>query len=61
MLKFCIFLQKERLKYQKDYMESIKKLEERWKINQQKQGSDRIMVRSEDDCSDVASNAKVNK
>lgn len=51
-------LEKERLKYQKDYMESIKKLEERWKINQQKQGSDRIMVRSEDDCSDVASNAK---
>lgn len=42
-------------------MESIKKLEEKWMINQQKQGSDRIIVRSTDDCSDVASNAKVNK
>ncbi|KAJ4712890.1 Kinesin-like protein [Melia azedarach] len=51
-------LEKERLKYQKDYMESIKKLEEKWMMNQQKQGSDRIMAGSKDDCSDVTSNAK---
>ncbi|KAH7549536.1 hypothetical protein JRO89_XS13G0046500 [Xanthoceras sorbifolium] len=30
---------KERLKYQKDYMESIKKLEEKWIMNQQQQGN----------------------
>lgn len=40
-------------------MESIKKLEEKWMMNQQKQGSDRIMAGSKDDCSDVTSNAKV--
>ncbi|KAH1075060.1 hypothetical protein J1N35_027388 [Gossypium stocksii] len=31
----------ERLKYQKDYMESIKKLEEKWMMNQQNQGNER--------------------
>ncbi|KAK8599786.1 hypothetical protein V6N13_060394 [Hibiscus sabdariffa] len=31
-------MEKERLKYQKEYMESIKKLEEKWMMNQQKQG-----------------------
>ncbi|KAK2664736.1 hypothetical protein Ddye_003310 [Dipteronia dyeriana] len=51
-------LEKERLKYQKDYMESIKKLEEKWIMNQQKQGSERIMAGSKDDSSDVASNGK---
>ncbi|XP_022759390.1 kinesin-like protein KIN-UA isoform X2 [Durio zibethinus] len=34
-------MEKERLKYQKDYMESIKKLEEKWMLNQQKQGGER--------------------
>ncbi|XP_021285091.1 kinesin-like protein KIN-UA [Herrania umbratica] len=34
-------MEKERLKYQKDYMESIKKLEEKWMMNQQKQGGER--------------------
>ncbi|XP_039046800.1 kinesin-like protein KIN-UA isoform X2 [Hibiscus syriacus] len=34
-------MEKERLKYQKDYMESIKKLEEKWMMNQQNQGSER--------------------
>ncbi|KAK8495835.1 hypothetical protein V6N13_026295 [Hibiscus sabdariffa] len=29
-------MEKERLKYQKEYMESIKKLEEKWMMNQQK-------------------------
>ncbi|KAK0586297.1 hypothetical protein LWI29_004497 [Acer saccharum] len=51
-------LEKERLKYQKDYMESIKKLEEKWIMNQQKQGSERIMSGSKDYSSDVASNGK---
>ncbi|KAH1089690.1 hypothetical protein J1N35_016947 [Gossypium stocksii] len=31
-------MEKERLKYQKDYMESIKKLEEKWMMNQLKLG-----------------------
>ncbi|TYI11675.1 hypothetical protein ES332_A09G223900v1 [Gossypium tomentosum] len=31
-------MEKERLKYQKDYMESIKKLEEKWMMNQHKLG-----------------------
>ncbi|KAA3454808.1 armadillo repeat-containing kinesin-like protein 3 [Gossypium australe] len=31
-------MEKERLKYQKDYMESIKKLEEKWIMNQHKLG-----------------------
>ena len=44
-----VFLQKERLKYQKDYMESIKKLEEQWIINQGKQGNERVKVEREDD------------
>ncbi|XVF51617.1 hypothetical protein PTKIN_Ptkin04bG0198700 [Pterospermum kingtungense] len=34
-------MEKERLKYQKEYMESIKKLEEKWMMNQQKLGSER--------------------
>ncbi|XP_022719631.1 kinesin-like protein KIN-UA [Durio zibethinus] len=34
-------MEKERLKYQKDYMESIKKLEEKWMTNQQKLGGER--------------------
>ncbi|CAK9173131.1 unnamed protein product [Ilex paraguariensis] len=42
-------LEKERLKYQKDYMESIKKLEEQWIINQGKQGNERVKVEREDD------------
>ncbi|KAK1306536.1 Armadillo repeat-containing kinesin-like protein 2 [Acorus calamus] len=34
-------LENERLKYQKDYMESIKKLEEQWLMNQQVRGGDK--------------------
>ncbi|KAK8964637.1 Armadillo repeat-containing kinesin-like protein 2 [Platanthera guangdongensis] len=34
--KYMISLENERLKYQQDYMDSIKKLEEKWTINQQK-------------------------
>ncbi|XWS49831.1 hypothetical protein CRYUN_Cryun12cG0036800 [Craigia yunnanensis] len=38
---YALAMEKERLKYQKDYMESIKKLEEKWMMNQQKQGGER--------------------
>ncbi|XVE57772.1 hypothetical protein DITRI_Ditri04bG0116400 [Diplodiscus trichospermus] len=34
-------MEKERLKYQRDYMESIKKLEEKWMMNQQKLSGER--------------------
>lgn len=33
--KYMISLESERMKYQQDYMESIKKLEEKWLMNQQ--------------------------
>ncbi|RWR87555.1 kinesin-like protein KIN-UB isoform X1 [Cinnamomum micranthum f. kanehirae] len=50
--KYANALESERLKYQKDYMESIKKLEEQWMINQQKQGDHRTEVEPRDDCLD---------
>ncbi|KAJ4951227.1 hypothetical protein NE237_028059 [Protea cynaroides] len=45
-------LEKERLKYQKDYMESIKKLEEQWVTDQMKRGNDKIGVEHKDECLD---------
>ncbi|GAV91062.1 Kinesin domain-containing protein/Arm domain-containing protein [Cephalotus follicularis] len=51
-------LENERLKYQKDYMESIKKLEEKWVMNQQKQGSERVSVGLKNDSFDRLSNGK---
>uniref|UniRef100_A0A5B6YKB1 Kinesin-like protein n=1 Tax=Davidia involucrata TaxID=16924 RepID=A0A5B6YKB1_DAVIN len=42
-------LEKERLKYQKDYLESMKKLEEQWAIDQQKHGGGRTAVGLKDD------------
>lgn len=42
-------LERERLKYQKDYMESIKKLEEKWMLIQRKHGSERNKVEVKDD------------
>ncbi|XP_058104679.1 kinesin-like protein KIN-UB isoform X1 [Magnolia sinica] len=45
-------LENERLKYQKDYMESIKKLEEQWILNQQKHGNDRTRAEPKDECLD---------
>ncbi|GLU05673.1 hypothetical protein SLE2022_227600 [Rubroshorea leprosula] len=50
-------LERERLKYQKDYMESIKKLEEKWMMNQQKQSSERKIVGLQDS-NDISSNGK---
>ncbi|XP_050151722.1 kinesin-like protein KIN-UA isoform X1 [Malus sylvestris] len=48
-------LEKERLKYQKDYMESIKKLEEQLVMTQRKHGSQKITNGHEDDGFNVAS------
>ncbi|KAM2624627.1 hypothetical protein TB1_031583 [Malus domestica] len=48
-------LEKERLKYQKDYMESIKKLEEQLVITQKKHGSEKITNGHEDNGSNVTS------
>ncbi|XP_072967699.1 kinesin-like protein KIN-UB [Typha angustifolia] len=41
-------LENERLKYQQDYMDSIKKLEEKWMVSQQSNGNDK--PRSEHNC-----------
>ncbi|KAM6556992.1 hypothetical protein CsatB_004011 [Cannabis sativa] len=49
-------LEKERLKYQKDYMESIKKLEEQLMMNQRNYGSDKITNGQKDNSTDVTSN-----
>lgn len=38
--KYADALEEERLKYQKDYMDAIKKLEEQWAINQRKQSNE---------------------
>ncbi|XP_012439571.1 kinesin-like protein KIN-UA isoform X2 [Gossypium raimondii] len=46
-------VEKERLKYQKDYMESIKKLEEKWMMNQQNQGDERKMVHIAEEVAEV--------
>lgn len=48
-------LEKERLRYQKDYMESIKKLEEKWVMNQQKLDNG---IGYKDGSSDISSNGK---
>ncbi|KAG2681382.1 hypothetical protein I3760_11G141700 [Carya illinoinensis] len=54
-------LEEERVKYQRDYMESIKKLEEQLVKNQQKHGFEKVPVRSEDDCSALTSNTEIIK
>ncbi|XP_010276242.1 PREDICTED: kinesin-like protein KIN-UB isoform X2 [Nelumbo nucifera] len=49
-------LEKERLKYQRDYMESIKNLEEQWAIDQKKHCNDRIGSGPKDGCLDKTCN-----
>ncbi|KAF5460779.1 hypothetical protein F2P56_020621 [Juglans regia] len=49
-------LEKDRLKYQKDYMESIKKLEEQLVNNQQKHGIEKVPVGHKDGGSALTSN-----
>ncbi|XP_043716474.1 kinesin-like protein KIN-UB [Telopea speciosissima] len=45
-------LEKERLKYQKDYLESIKKLEDQWVMDQQKRDNEKSRVKHKDECLD---------
>ncbi|XP_002509638.2 kinesin-like protein KIN-UA isoform X1 [Ricinus communis] len=54
-------LQKERLNYQKEYIDSIKKLEEKWTMNQQKHAGDQMVVAPNNDCSDVATKREVSR
>ncbi|KAF5478398.1 hypothetical protein F2P56_004960 [Juglans regia] len=54
-------LEGERVKYQRDYMESIKKLEEQLVKNQQKHGFEKVPVGSENDCSALTSNTESSK
>ncbi|XP_059639811.1 kinesin-like protein KIN-UA [Cornus florida] len=52
-------LEKEKLKYQKDYTESLKKLEEQWVKDQQKQVSERTTIKLKDDSVDKMSSREV--
>ncbi|XP_042505799.1 kinesin-like protein KIN-UB [Macadamia integrifolia] len=45
-------LENERLKYQKEYMASIKKLEEQWIMDKQKHGNDKTGFEHKDECLD---------
>ncbi|KAF3967133.1 hypothetical protein ACB098_10G054700 [Castanea mollissima] len=54
-------LEKERLKYQKDYMDSIKKLEEQLVKSQQKNGSEKVPVGLREDGSALTSNTESSK
>ncbi|GMH09473.1 hypothetical protein Nepgr_011314 [Nepenthes gracilis] len=49
--KYTDELEKERLKYQRDYTESIKKLEDQWVTKYQKHGSEAIAAALKDDYS----------
>ncbi|KAK6947667.1 Armadillo [Dillenia turbinata] len=52
-------LEKERLKYQKDYMESIKKLEEQFMINQRKHGNEKLNIAGRNGSLDKMSSEQV--
>lgn len=52
-------MKKERSKYQKDYMESIKKLEEELMKNQQKHGLEKVTVGFKDDICALTSKTEV--
>ncbi|KAA8521939.1 hypothetical protein F0562_012747 [Nyssa sinensis] len=52
-------LEKERLKYQKEHMESMKKLEEQWVKDQQKHDSERTTTGLKDDSLDKMSSREV--
>ncbi|KAL6182062.1 hypothetical protein ACLB2K_043485 [Fragaria x ananassa] len=54
-------LEKERLKYQKDYMESIKKLEEQLVMNQPKHDFEKVTNGPKDDGSNVTSSKEICK
>lgn len=47
---FYFFIQNERLKYQMDYMDSIKKLEDKWMMNQQTSNNGKSRADNDDRC-----------
>ncbi|XP_073302896.1 kinesin-like protein KIN-UB isoform X2 [Primulina huaijiensis] len=51
-------LELEKLKYEKDYMESVKKLEEQWAIKQEKHGQQKVKVGPSENGIDQRSNAE---
>ncbi|KMT12230.1 hypothetical protein BVRB_5g101760 isoform A [Beta vulgaris subsp. vulgaris] len=57
--KYADALEKERQKYQKDYMEAVKKLEEQWAINQRKQSNEASTSGAKHDSSDILSTREV--
>ena len=48
LFPFFHYLQRERLQYQNDYMDAIRKLEEQWAANKQKHENEKAKVSSED-------------
>ncbi|KAB5564418.1 hypothetical protein DKX38_004472 [Salix brachista] len=55
---YAVELEKERLNYQKEYMESIKKLEEKWMMNQQKHAGGENIAGLKDESSNWISNGE---
>ncbi|KAL9387167.1 hypothetical protein Peur_020291 [Populus x canadensis] len=55
---YAVELEKERLNYQKEYMESIKKLEEKWMMNQQKHAGGENAAGLKDESSNWISNGE---
>ncbi|KAJ6703688.1 KINESIN-RELATED [Salix viminalis] len=55
---YAVELEKERLNYQKEYMESIKKLEEKWGMNQQKHAGGENIAGLKDESSNWISNGE---
>lgn len=51
--------QKEKMKYQKDYMESVKRPEEQWAAKQEKHGPRKVKVGPSDNGIDKKSNQEV--
>ncbi|KAL9350081.1 hypothetical protein Peur_057336 [Populus x canadensis] len=55
---YAVKLEKEKLNYQKEYMESIKKLEEKWMMNQQKHAGGENAAGLKDESSNWISNGE---
>ncbi|KAI5594942.1 hypothetical protein BDE02_03G104900 [Populus trichocarpa] len=55
---YAVEMEKERLNYQKEYMESIKKLEEKWMMNQQKHAGGENAAGLKDQSSNWISNGE---
>ena len=61
MYLFLLRLQKERLKYQRECMESIKKLEAQLAVNQEKQGNAKVKIGIKDGSPHKKPNGEVYK